>query len=76
MHTYRKTDSGVYTVGFCSPSTGEVLEWHDWHPLKDFEREYDAAAFACFLNGGADATPMGAARHTELRRVPAEEDRA
>ena len=63
MHTYRKQD-GLYIVGYWTPD-GETAMWE---PLKDFTREYDAAAYVSFLNGGSDATPLGAARFTELVR--------
>jgi hypothetical protein len=63
MHTYRRSD-GLYTVGYWLNDDGGT----EWHPLQDFAEEYRAAAYACFLNGGADATPMGAARHIGLLR--------
>jgi hypothetical protein len=60
MHVYRKTEKGLYTVGYYTISGG----FQDWHPLKDFSKEYNAAAFVHFLNGGT-GSPIDAARFTE-----------
>ena len=78
MHTYLKAD-GIYTVGIYHPRCDAGGVWWDWIGLKDFSREYEAAAYACFLNGGCDATPLQAARFTELRAMhlePAEDEEA
>jgi hypothetical protein len=73
MHSYIKTD-GLYTVGIYHPRNYDdgTVAW-EWYGLKDFTREYDAAAFAAFMNGGGDVTPMDAARFTELHRLPSQE---
>jgi len=67
MHTYLKAD-GIYTVGIYHPRCDADGVWWDWIGLKDFSREYEAAAYACFLNGGCNAIPLQAARFTELRQ--------
>jgi len=63
MHTYRHY-SGLYVVGFWIAEN----EGTGWYPIREFPREYDAAAFVSFLNGGHGATGLEAARFTELRR--------
>lgn len=48
MHTYRKSEENLWTVGF------EVFnpDATDFRPIKDFNTEAGAAAYASFLNGG------------------------
>ena len=56
MHTYQKSEPGLWTVGY----------WlHDdptyparFHPLKDFGTEAGAAAYVSYLNGGAYQKPQ------------------
>lgn len=50
MHTYRKSEESLWTVGFEMPDT-DVMSWR---AIKDFRRERDAAAFTNYLNGGGD----------------------
>lgn len=57
MHTYRKSrDENLWTVGLWAPD--DEAKWmysqpYKWHPVKDFTREDDAAAYVNYLNGGA-----------------------
>ncbi len=48
MHTYRKSEPGLWTVGF-DVSTPDA---NDFQPLKDFNTEEGAAAYVSYLNGG------------------------
>lgn len=55
MHTYKRDNKeAVWAVGYFMP----VREpggnaWHRWTPLKDFNTEEGAAAYASYLNGGS-----------------------
>lgn len=44
MHTYRKTEDNLWTVGFNYPD--------GWHAISDFNNEWEAAATTSYLNGG------------------------
>jgi len=47
MHSYRKDEGGSWRAGYHCPASGT---W-DWLG-PSFAYEYEAAAYACFLNGG------------------------
>ena len=52
MHTFRKSEPGLWTVGF----------WHaagQWIPIDDFSNQWEAAAYVSFLNGGERALASG-----------------
>lgn len=46
MHTMRKSEPDLWTVGYYRPESGE------WMPLKDFSTQTDAAKWVNYLNGG------------------------
>jgi hypothetical protein len=50
LHTYKKTEEGPWTVGFCVASTGNP----EWHAIADFDEEWKAARFTNYLNGGLE----------------------
>jgi hypothetical protein len=50
MHTYKKTEEGPWTVGFCVAGT----RGPDWHAIADFDTEQQAARYANYLNGGGE----------------------
>lgn len=53
MHTYRKQQGGVFTVGFVSTgSYDDGAPRTVWTALKDFTKEAYAIYFTAFLNGG------------------------
>lgn len=49
MHTYKRTEPGLWTVGFETPQNDTT---NNWRPIHDFTDENEAARFASFLNGG------------------------
>lgn len=52
MHTYRHSKSEqIWTVGYYTYRAANTAP--DWHALKDFNTEQDAAAYASYLNGGS-----------------------
>lgn len=61
MHVYREFVNGVFTVGFYDPA-GE------WHEIKDFERQEEAAYMVHFLNGGNHRSPGGYGPYHILRQ--------
>ena len=50
MHSYRKSEPGLWTVGF---EVGQEATSNHFRAIKDFDNEPMAAAFASYLNGGA-----------------------
>jgi hypothetical protein len=51
MHTYKKTEEGPWTVGFCVAGAGNNPAWH---AIADFDKESHAARFTNYLNGGIE----------------------
>ena len=45
MYVYKRTEPGLYTVGFYSPDG-------KWHPESDHDSIEEAAKRVVFLNGG------------------------
>lgn len=53
MHTYKKVEAGLYTVGhYQTIGHEEASSEQKWVPMRDFGDEQKAAAFANYLNGG------------------------
>jgi len=58
MHTYRKSEDYIWTVGYYGPSEKSVTwQGYVWRPLKDFTIEAEAAAHVNYLNGGTGRYP-------------------
>ncbi len=54
MWVYRRTESGLWTVGWWSPS-------REWNPDSDYSSKEEAAARVHYLNGGAGSAEVAAA---------------
>jgi hypothetical protein len=56
VHTYKSDqEAGRYTVGIFHPKptpTQPVMFLFDWHPMRTFDNEEQAAAYVNYLNGG------------------------
>jgi hypothetical protein len=50
VHTYKKTEEGPWTVGFCVAGA----RYTEWHAIADFDKERGAARYCNYLNGGIE----------------------
>lgn len=58
MYVYRKTEPGLWTVGFYSPSGA-------WHSDSDHDDREEAARRVHYLNGGSEQPQHEEVAHVE-----------